>query len=81
MDLATGAKQTFVMMDLRTKKDQPKLVEQCDMPLTGVGCVSRVYTDRAVFLIEGDGRVVVRETFGATFEQIQQLVPFPLEQA
>lgn len=81
MDLATGAKQTFVMMDLRTKKDQPKLVEQCDMPLTGVGCVSRVYTDRAVFLIEGDGRVVVRETFGATFEEIQQLVPFPLEQA
>lgn len=81
MDLATGAKQTFVMMTLSTKKGQAKLVEQCTMPLTGVGCVSRVYTDQAVFLIEGDGRVVVRETYGSTFEQIQDLVPFALEQA
>lgn len=81
MDLATGAKQTFVMMTLLTKKGQAKLVEQCTMPLTGVGCVSRIYTDQAVFLIEGDGRVVVRETFGTSFEEIQQLIPFPLEQA
>ncbi|MFI7481682.1 3-oxoacid CoA-transferase subunit B [Kocuria sp. M1R5S2] len=80
MDLATGAKQTFVMMSLRTKKGQSKLVEECTMPLTGVACVSRVYTDLAVFLIEEDG-VAVRETFGTSFEELQQIVDVPLRPA
>ena len=80
MDLATGAKQTFVMMTLRTKKGQSKLVERCTMPLTGVGCVSRIYTDQAVFLVEDDG-VSVRETFGTSFEELQQLVDVPLRPA
>jgi 3-oxoadipate CoA-transferase beta subunit len=80
MDLATGAKMTFVMMSLLTKKGQSKLVEQCTMPLTGVGCVSRIYTDRAVFLLEEDG-VTVRETFGTSFEELQQVVDVPLRPA
>lgn len=80
MDLATGAKQTFVMMTLLTKKGQSKLVEQCTMPLTGVGCVSRVYTDRAVFLVDEDG-LSVRETFGTDFEELQELVGLPLRPA
>ena len=80
MDLATGAKQTFVMMTLQTKKGQSKLVERCTMPLTGVGCVSRIYTDQAVFLVEDDG-VSVRETFGTSFEELQQLVDVPLRPA
>jgi 3-oxoadipate CoA-transferase beta subunit len=45
MDLAIGAKQTWVMMDLLTKKGESKLVERCTYPLTGIGCVKRVYTD------------------------------------
>lgn len=69
MDLATGARQTFVMMTLLSKKGQPKLVERCTMPLTGVGCVSRVYTDLGVFEV-GDGAVVVRETFGIGHEEL-----------
>lgn len=81
MDLATGAKETFVMMTLSAKNGQPKLVEQCTMPLTGVGCVARIYTDQAVFLLEGNGSVVVRETFGCDFDAVQELVPFPLERA
>jgi 3-oxoadipate CoA-transferase beta subunit len=80
MDLATGAKQTFVMMSLQTKKGRSKLVEQCTMPLTGVACVSRVYTDQAVFLLEEDG-VAVRETFGTTFEELQRVVDVPLRPA
>jgi len=80
MDLATGAKQTFVMMTLLTKNGQSKLVEECTMPLTGVGCVSRVYTDKAVFLIEEDG-VVVRETFGIGFGELQEIVGVPLRPA
>lgn len=80
MDLATGAKQTFVMMTLQTKKGQPKLVAECNMPLTGVGCVSRVYTDQAVFLIEEDG-VYVRETFGIGFDELTELVEIELKPA
>jgi 3-oxoadipate CoA-transferase beta subunit len=77
MDLAIGAKQTFVMMTLLTRQGEPKLVPKCVYPLTGVGCVSRVYTDLAVFLIEPDG-VAVRDLFGTTFAELQALVQVPL---
>ena len=63
MDLAIGAKEVFVMTDLLTRTGEPKLVERCSYPLTGVGCVSRVYTDHAVFDVTPDG-FVVRELFG-----------------
>src|SRR6476620_1978748 len=49
MDLATGARQTWVMMDLLTRQGASKLVERCTYPLTGIGCVRRVYTDVATF--------------------------------
>lgn len=62
MDLAIGAKQVFVMMSLLAKDGSSKLVPECTYPLTGVGCVSRVYTDVAVFAV-GDGFRVL-ETFG-----------------
>lgn len=80
MDLATGAKQTFVMMTLKTKKGQSKLVKECTMPLTGVGCVSRIYTDLGVFLLE-DGQVTVRETFGVGFDELAQQVDVELTPA
>jgi 3-oxoadipate CoA-transferase beta subunit len=77
MDLALGAKQTFVMMGLLTRDGRSKLVPECTMPLTGIGCVSRVYTDHAVFLVEPDG-VVVRDLFGITFADLQRMVEVPL---
>ena len=80
MDLATGAKQTFVMMTLKTKKGQSKLVKECTMPLTGVGCVSRIYTDLGVFLLE-DGKVTVRETFGVDFDELAGQVDVELTPA
>jgi 3-oxoadipate CoA-transferase beta subunit len=63
MDLAIGAKQVFVMTDLLTKSGESKLVDVCTYPLTGVGCVTRVYTDHAIFDITLEG-FVVREAFG-----------------
>lgn len=63
MDLAIGAKEVFVMTDLLTKQGAAKLVERCSYPLTGVACVTRVYTDHAVFDVTADGFAVV-ETFG-----------------
>ena len=65
MDLAIGAKDVYVMTDLLTKDGQSKLVETCSYPLTGIGCVTRVYTDRAVFDITPEG-FHVRELFGGT---------------
>jgi 3-oxoadipate CoA-transferase beta subunit len=62
------------MMDLFTRTGEPKLVPSCTYPLTGLGCVSRVYTDRAVFLLS-DGQVRVRETFGSTFAELQASLP------
>ena len=66
MDLAIGAKRVFVMMNLFTKDGTAKLVPTCTYPLTGLHCVSRVYTECAVFDIDTSGRRPVRlvETFG-----------------
>jgi 3-oxoadipate CoA-transferase beta subunit len=77
MDLAIGARQTFVMMTLLTRDGRPKLVSECTYPLTGLGCVSSVYTDLAVFLIE-PGRVVVRDLFGIGFTELTTLLRLPL---
>lgn len=63
MDLATGAKQVFVMTDLFTKNGESKLVDACTYPLTGVGCVNRVYTDHGIFDV-ADGAFHVRALFG-----------------
>ncbi|TQS28300.1 3-oxoacid CoA-transferase subunit B [Microbispora sp. KK1-11] len=69
MDLATGAKQVFVMMTLFTKDGTPKLVPECTYPLTGLACVSRVYTDLAVFHIDREG-VTVAETYGTSVAEL-----------
>ncbi|MDM7990025.1 3-oxoacid CoA-transferase subunit B [Arthrobacter sp. zg-Y877] len=80
MDLATGAKDVYVMMSLFTKDGLSKLVKECSYPLTGVGCVTRVYTNEAVFLLK-DGGVHVRETFGTTFEELAAKMDIPLVRA
>lgn len=77
MDLATGAKQTFVMMNLLSRDGIAKLVRECAYPLTGLACVTRVYTDLAVFLIEPQ-RVVVRDLFGIDFDRLAGLLDVPL---
>ena len=77
MDLALGARQTFVMMDLLARDGSPKIVPRCTYPLTGVRCVSRVYTDLGVFVF-GPGGVVVRDLFGITMARLRELLGIPL---
>lgn len=73
MDLAIGAKDVYVMMTLFTRKGEAKLVPECTYPLTGVACVSRVYTDCGVFSIEPDG-VRVLATYGISLADLRQRV-------
>jgi len=77
MDLAIGAKQVFVMMTLFAKDGTPKLVPACTYPLTGVGCVTRVYTDVAVFETGAEGVRVV-ETFGTSYDELAARLDVPL---
>lgn len=78
MDLAIGAKQVFVMMDLFTKHGESKLVSECSYPLTGLRCVSRVYTDVAVFDLGTDGATVLEMVDGMDIEQLRELTGLPL---
>jgi 3-oxoadipate CoA-transferase, beta subunit len=76
MDLAIGAKKTFVMMEHLTKSGASKIVARCTYPLTGIGCVARIYTDLAVLDVTPAGLKVLDSTL--PFEQLQQLTGVPL---
>lgn len=75
MDLAIGAKKTYVMMEYLTKKGEAKLVPACSYPLTGIGCVSRIYTDLAIIDLGADGASVVALAPGLTLEALQAMTP------
>src|SRR5580692_4323282 len=77
MDLAIGAKDVYVMMTLFTKKGDAKLVQACTYPLTGLACVSRVYTDYATFDILTDG-VHVLATYGISLADLRDRVQVKL---
>ena len=79
MDLATGAKQTWVMTDHLTKAGEPKLVERCSYPLTGLGCVARVYTDLAVIDLRQQPPRVRAVVDGLSFDELQRLTGFALQ--
>ena len=78
MDLAIGAKRVFVMMDLQTKSGESKLVEHCTYPLTGVACVSRIYTDLAVIDILPEGLRVIERVNGLTQLELESIIGIPL---
>ena len=78
MDLAIGAKKTFVMMEHLTKQGESKLVAACTYPLTGIGCVSRIYTDLAVIDVTAQGLKVVENTSGLSHDALQKLSGVPL---
>ncbi len=81
MDLAIGAKKTYVMMEHVTKGGEHKIVGRCSYPLTGVGCVARIYTDIAVIDVTPGG-LVVRETVeGLGHDELQKLTGAPLARA
>ncbi|MCW5611876.1 MAG: CoA transferase subunit B [Rubrivivax sp.] len=78
MDLAIGARRTWVMMDHVTKNGEAKIVPACSYPLTGMACVSRIYTDLAVIDVEPEGLRVRELAEGVTPEALQAATGVPL---
>jgi 3-oxoadipate CoA-transferase beta subunit len=81
MDLAIGAKRTLVMMEHCTKAGESKIVPRCSYPLTGLGCVSRVYTDLAIIDLGLQGATVIEMCHGLDLAQLQALTAVPLRLA
>ena len=80
MDLAIGAKKVFVMMEHQTKSGESKIVPMCTYPLTGVGCVSRIYTDLATIDITPEGLLVIDMIEDLTLDALQQMTGVKLRQ-
>ena len=78
MDLAIGAKQTWVMMDLLTKQGLSKVVQQCSYPLTGLGCVKRIYSDLATLECTPQGLKLIDAVDGLSREELEKLVGLPI---
>ena len=78
MDLAVGARQTWVMMDLLTRQGHSKLVRKCSYPLTGVACVKRVYTDLATLECTPQGLRLVDLAEGLSHAELEQLAGLPI---
>ena len=78
MDLAVGARQTWVMMDLLTKQGHSKIVAHCSYPLTGLGCVRRIYTDHATFACTPAGLQCIDRVPGLAHEALERLVGLPI---
>ena len=78
MDLAIGAKKTYVMMEHLTRSGESKIVESCSYPLTGIACVSRIYTELAVIDVTSEGLKVIEIVDGLAFEELQRLTRVPL---
>ncbi len=72
MDLVSGVKKIIVMMDHVTKKGEPKILEECTLPLTGKNVVDMLVTDLGVFEVdETSGLILVEVAPGATVEEIR----------
>ena len=78
MDLAIGARQTWVMMDLLTKKGESKVVKTCSYPLTGIACVKRIYSDLATLECTPQGLRLVDKVEGLAHDELEKLVGLPI---
>jgi 3-oxoadipate CoA-transferase, beta subunit len=79
MDLAIGAKQTWVMMDLLTKKGESKLVKQCTYPVTGLACVKRIYSDVCSLEVTPQGLKLIDIVDGLSHAELEKMIGLPIQ--
>ena len=78
MDLAIGAKATWVMMDLLTRQGESKVVAKCNYPLTGIGCVKRIYTDLATLECTPGGLRLIDTVEGLGHAELEKIIGLPI---
>jgi len=78
MDLAVGAKRVYILMEHNAKDGTPKLIDQCTLPVTGLGVVHRVYTDLAVVEIGPQGFVVIEKLVDISDDELRAATGAPL---
>jgi 3-oxoadipate CoA-transferase beta subunit len=78
MDLVAGVRQVFVITEHVTRDGEPKLVERCTLPLTGLGVVQRVYTNLGVFDVRPDGFALLERAPGVTVDAIRAATGAPV---
>lgn len=78
MDLAVGAKETWVMMDLLTKQGESKVVKTCTYPLTGIRCVKRIYSDLATLECTANGLKLIDKVEGLELVELEHLIGLPI---
>ena len=81
MDLAIGAKQTWVMTTLLTRDGTSKVVEKCTYPLTGIGCVSRIYSDLATLACTPGGLRLIDLVDGLDKAELERIIGLPVGDA
>ncbi len=79
MDLAVGAKQTWVMMDLLTKQGESKVVQACSYPLTGIACVKRIYADLCTLECTPQGLKLIDLVDGLTRAELEKMIGLPIQ--
>lgn len=81
MDLVAGVQRVVVLMEHCTKNGEPKILPECTLPLTGVGVVSRIITDLAVFDVTPDGLVLVEAADGVDADMLRERTGVPFATA